>query len=124
MLITLSMPHTGTQWKSERLRAVFDCVHQDESSLGPTTTPGTLEHVKTYYFKKLDSLFLVRVHRSNETGSASLNVLPSMTPRNIQQRLFMKGQWKRNCRLRERQADHESAEQVAVLCLAKTTQLI
>jgi hypothetical protein len=80
----------------------------------PAMTPGNLEHEKTYFFKKLDSLFLVRVHRPNIMGIASLNVLPTMTPRRIQQRLFMREQWKREGRLRERQADYECGEQVLI----------
>ncbi|KAK2758174.1 hypothetical protein FQN54_004018 [Arachnomyces sp. PD_36] len=82
----------------------------------PTTVSGALEHEQTFFFKKLDSFLLVRVHRPDQTGNASLDVSPSTIPEKFQRRLTSE-QTKRECRLRERQTNHESAEQVVVCAM-------
>jgi hypothetical protein len=81
----------------------------------PSTQPWMLEHKKLYFFRKLDSFFLVKVHRPDEMGSARLVASQSTMQRKLQQRFIMREEWKGQCRLRERQAVHESAEQVLVL---------
>ena len=81
----------------------------------PTTQPWTLEHKKLYYFRKLDSLFLMKADRPNEIGNARLDASQSTMSQKLQQRFLKREEWKQQCRLRERQAVRESAEQVLVL---------
>ena len=68
-----------------------------------------------YFIKKLDSLFLVRVHWPEGEGSARLFASPSRIEKALQQRLFIREKEKTDRRLRERQNLQEPAEIVIVL---------
>ncbi|KAK3197746.1 hypothetical protein GRF29_216g1152689 [Pseudopithomyces chartarum] len=69
-----------------------------------------LQHDKAYYFQKMDDLFFVRVQRPVSSGVANLITKRSIIPRSMQIRLFARN----GARLRERVAQGEFAEEVAV----------
>jgi hypothetical protein len=69
-----------------------------------------LQHDKACYFQKMDDLFFVRVQRPVPSGVANLITKRSIIPRSMQIRLFAKN----GARLRERVAQGEFAEEVAV----------
>ncbi|TGO10379.1 hypothetical protein BTUL_0137g00360 [Botrytis tulipae] len=81
-----------------------------------TSTPQSskLEHKKSYYFEKLDSLFVVKVHRPDATSIARLDASRSELPSRLQNRMFRTKKWKTEYRIRERQEAQEPAEQVLV----------
>jgi ankyrin repeat protein len=81
----------------------------------PSHAPRTLEHKKWYFVKKLDTVYLVKVHKPEGTASARLIASPSPMPQAFQHRMFWREEWKNNCRLRERQSLNEPAELVFVL---------
>jgi tetratricopeptide (TPR) repeat protein len=81
-------------------------------SIGPVTLTHTLQHNRTYFFQKLDDLFLVRVQKSDTAGTANLVPTRSIIPPEVQRRMFAK--WRRLARLREKIAFDDLAEQVAV----------
>jgi hypothetical protein len=83
----------------------------------PSATPWTLEHKKLYFVGDLESVFLLKVHRPDRKSRARLIASPSTMPRALQRRLFMREEWKQDCRLRERHAVYECAEEVVVLAL-------
>jgi len=89
----------------------------------PDGTPWSLQHKQVYYVRKLNSLFLIKVHRPDEQESASLIASNSAIPNMLQQRLFMRERWKRDFRLKERQIVEEVAEQVIVAAIITQTQL-
>ena len=69
-----------------------------------------LQHDKACYFQKMDDLFFVKVQRPVSSGVANLITKRSIIPRSMQIRLFAKN----GARLRERIAQGEFAEEVAV----------
>ena len=80
------------------------------------TSEWELEDQKIYYIKKLDSLLRVKVERPCSAGSdvTHLVVAVSSIPQGLWKRLLLRGEEKRNCRIRERQAIGDYAELVVV----------
>ncbi|KAF2176770.1 hypothetical protein K469DRAFT_645244 [Zopfia rhizophila CBS 207.26] len=82
----------------------------------PSKPLGPLEHKKTYFFKKMDSLLQVTVERQVQSGVVNLIVLPSSIPAEFRQRVDRMVMKKQRNRIRERQKMCDiGVEHVAVL---------
>lgn len=83
----------------------------------PSQPVGPLEHKKTYFFKKLDSLLQVTVEKEATSGMVNLYVSPSLIPPKFMQRVYrMETRRSEGRRIREGQKQGElGAERVAVL---------
>lgn len=81
-----------------------------------TTTPWELEDQKTYYIKKIDSLLRVKVERPSSASNdvTHLVVATSSIPQTYWKRVLLRGEGRRNNRIRERQATGDRAELVVV----------
>jgi hypothetical protein len=106
-------PDPSPAWQNATTLLETAIIHHQSASTAP---PCTLEHNKAYYFKKLDSLFVVRVHRPDALKSARLVASQTTMPQRLQER-FRGKRWMMQYRLREIQEAHEPAEQVLVSTL-------
>jgi hypothetical protein len=87
-------------------------------NLHPSIPLGPLEHRKTYFFKKMDSLLQVAVERQPGSNDVSLYVSPSSIPAKIRKRLkeFEQRMHTPVSRIRERrESDEPGAEAVTIL---------
>jgi hypothetical protein len=89
-------------------------------NLQPSIPLGPLEHKKTYFFKKMDSLLQVAVERQPGSSAVSLYVSPSSIPAKFRQRLYnMERMRSQVSRIRERrESDKPGAEAVTILTKA------
>jgi hypothetical protein len=86
-------------------------------NLQPSIPLGPLEHKKTYFFKKMDSLLQVAVERQPGSSNVSLYVSPSSIPARFRQRLYNLERLRNQVsRIRERrESDEPGAEAVTIL---------
>ena len=91
-------------------------------STSPTALTAALQHNETYFFKKLNNLFFVKAQRSDMTGTANLITFRSISPPDIQRRLFVRFRevQKRRVRLREKISNEDRAERVAISQLTQS----
>jgi hypothetical protein len=85
-------------------------------NLQPSIPLGPLEHRKTYFLKKMDSLLQVVVERQPGSNNISLYVSPSSIPAKFRQRLYNLERMRNQVsRIRERrESDEPGAEAVTI----------
>jgi hypothetical protein len=82
----------------------------------PSLPENLLQHDRTYFFQKLDHLFFVKAQKPDPKCAAKLITSPSRIPPDIQRRMLlriMEGR-RRQARLREKRAEGDFAEDVAI----------
>jgi hypothetical protein len=94
-------------------------LRHDSRSTQPTSP---LEHKKTYFFKKMDSLLQVTVERQSFAGPVSLYISPSSIPAKFRQRLYNLERMRNQVsRIKERKECSEmGAEDVAIQTKAES----